>query len=110
MAASPRKSKSSKALTKMNSTELRAATAEFDDEFVADSFGEPTPQQKAQLQRAKRKRGRPRVGKGVQVISVSVEKGLLQETDKLAKKLKVRRAWLISRGLRAILNQEVAIE
>ena len=35
--------------------------------------------------------GRPRVGEGVRVISVSVEKGLLQAIDKLAKRKKENR-------------------
>jgi hypothetical protein len=54
--------------TAMTTTELRAATAEFDREFVADTFGPPTPQQRAQDRRARRKRGRPRVGQGAKTI------------------------------------------
>jgi hypothetical protein len=50
--------------TAMTATELREATAEFDREFAADTFGPPTPQQGAQDRRARRKRGRPRVGRG----------------------------------------------
>lgn len=94
----------------MDAAELAEATAEFDEEFVADSFGKPTEKQEARLQQAKRKRGRPKIGKGVQVISVSIEKGLLGKTDRLAKKLKVKRATLISRGLQAILDDEVAVD
>jgi len=108
--ATPTRKKRAKSPLEMNAAELAAATAEFDEEFAADSFHEPTPEQEAQLKRAKRKRGRPRVGKGIQVISVSVEKELLRETDRLAEKLKVKRAWLISRGLRAILDKEVAVD
>jgi hypothetical protein len=99
-----------KSLLTMDAAELEEATAEFDEEFVADSFGKPTAEQNAQLQRAKRRRGRPKVGQGVQVISVSIEKGLLSKTDRLAKKLKVKRATLISRGLQAILNEEVTVD
>ena len=44
------------------------------------------------------------------VISVSIEQGLLEETDRLAKRLKVRRTKLISRGLRAVLEKEVTID
>lgn len=93
--------------TKMTAGESAETTAEFDEEFAIDSFGRPTPAQRAKLRRAKRKRGRPKVGKGVKVISVSIEQGLLEETDRLAKKLKVRRTKLISRGLRAVLDREV---
>jgi hypothetical protein len=94
----------------MDAAELKRATSEFEREFVADSFGKPTPEQRARLQRAKRKRGRPKVGQGVQVISVSIEKALLSKTDRLAKKLRVKRATLISRGLQAILDEEIAVD
>jgi hypothetical protein len=57
----------------------------------------------------RRRRGRPPVGKGVQVICVSIERGLLHETDRLARKLGVPRTTLIARGLRALLDQEVPL-
>ncbi len=100
----------SKPLTKMTAKELADATVEFDQEFVIDSFREPTSAQLARLKKAKLKRGRPKLGKGARVISVSIEQGLLEKTDRLAKKLKVRRTALISRGLQAILDKEVTID
>jgi len=89
--------------SRMSAAELRRATAEFDKEFVADTFGPLSPKMAARWEQAKRKPGRPRVGKGVDVISVSVEKGLLARSDALARRLKVRRSALIARGLRAVL-------
>ena len=106
----PARKKRPRSFMGMTSAELAKATAEFDEEFVADSFGEPNARQKAQLGRAKRKRGRPKVGKGVKVISVSIERQLLAETDRLAKRLKVRRTTLISRGLKAVLDGEVSVD
>lgn len=94
--------KKTKDYTQMTAEELAEATAEFDREFIADSFGPPPPEALRQLQRAM-KRGRPRVGQGVRVVSVSVEKGLLNRSDALAKKLKVSRATLVTRGLQAML-------
>ena len=93
----------------MSTAELELATAEFDKEFAGETFHEPTPTQQKQLARANRKRGRPRVGAGVQVISVSIEKGLLQAVDNLAKRKKAKRAELISQGLRAILDGRVPL-
>jgi hypothetical protein len=90
--------------------ELAKATAKFDRELIIDESTEPTAQQKAQWQRAKRKRGRPKIGKGVRLISVSIEQGLLERTDQLARRLKVQRTKLIARGLEAILNKEVAVD
>lgn len=90
----------------MRSDELAKATAEFDCEFVADAFAEPPPSAKTAWRNAKRKRGRPTSGEGIKVISVSLEKGLLAEADKLAKTQGVSRARLITRGLRAVLASE----
>ncbi len=87
----------------MNTNELAEATSEFDEEFVADTFAEPPGQARARLAKSNRKRGRPKAGKGVKVISVSLEKGLLTKADKLAKKLRISRAKLISRGLESVL-------
>ena len=100
---------SQKPYWEMNTAELELATAEFDKEFAGETFHEPTPTQRKQLARANRKRGRPRVGAGVQVISVSIEKGLLQAVDNLAKRKKAKRAELISQGLRAILDGRVPL-
>lgn len=93
-----------KPITRMNARELDRATKEFEREFVADSFGPPTPAAREKLQRAKRKRGRPQQGCGVKVVSVSLEKGLLSRCDALAKKLGVSRVALISRGLQEVLS------
>ena len=67
-----------KPLWEMTTDELAAATGEFDSEIAAKTFGSPTAKQRAQLARAKKKRGRPPIGKGVCVISVSIEKDLLR--------------------------------
>jgi hypothetical protein len=93
----------------MNTAELREATKEFDQEFIGDTFGPPTPEQRAQERRARAKRGRPRVGKGSKTIAVTVEKGLLAKADRLAKKLHVPRAALVARGLEAVIGQEVPV-
>ena len=95
-----------KPLTAMGRSQLNAATAEFDREFVADEFAKPDRDARARWQRAKRKPGRPREGAGAKVISVSLEKGLLTQADRLAKKRGVSRAKLIARGLRAVLRAE----
>jgi len=93
----------------MNAQELAAATSEFDREGIGETFGRPAPGQKARHARAKRKRGRPRIGQGTQVISVSVEKGLLARADRLARRLRLRRAQLVARGLEAVVNAEVPV-
>ena len=91
--------------SRMTAEELAAATAEFDADFDDRRF-KPLDAQATKLwDKAKRKRGRPAIGKGVKVVSVSLEKGLLEATDKLAKRLGVSRAHLVAKGLKTLLEQ-----
>jgi len=102
--------KKSRPITKMSTTALDAMVAEFDREFVADSFGPMDSKARAHLHRAKRKRGRPRVGAGSQVVSVTIEKRLLRKVDRLAKRLGVSRAKLIAVGLLKITKAAESLE
>ena len=54
--------------------------------------------------RFKKKAGRPKVGQGVRIISLSVERGLLKEADAFAKRNGMSRAELVARALRSILS------
>jgi hypothetical protein len=85
------------------SAELAEATAAYGEEMVIDRFKPMTPTARSSWRRAQRKPGRPRRGKGVEVISVSVERDLLRRSDQLAQALGVSRARLIERGLRVVL-------
>lgn len=86
--------------------ELDALAAEFDREFIADTFGPLPAAMRHRLARAKRKRGRPRLGAGTQAISVTIEKTLLRRIDRLARQRRTTRARLITRGLQAMLVLE----
>jgi len=88
----------------MTKEELAEATAEFDQEFIGDTFHELSPEDMAQWERAKRKLGRPVKGRGAKVIAVSVERALLARSDRYARKLGVTRSALIAQGLEAVLN------
>jgi hypothetical protein len=87
----------------MTTRELSEATKEFDKPFVAETFKPLSPEMRERWERAKRKVGRPKQGRGVRVISVSVERDLLARSDALARKIGVSRAALIARGLKAVL-------
>ena len=102
------KAPTSKPYWEMTTAELREAMKEFDQEFVGDTFRSPTATERARFERA-RKRGRPRNGLGAKTISVTVEKRLLAQTDRLAKKLHVPRAVLVARGLQAVVSEEVPV-
>ncbi|MDD4889205.1 MAG: ribbon-helix-helix domain-containing protein [Phycisphaerae bacterium] len=95
--------KRNKPYWEMNADELAEATAEFDQSMVIDKFRPPTPAERAEWERFRRKLGRPRRGRGAKVVSVSIERGLLERSDALARKLGIPRAALIEKGLRAAL-------
>jgi hypothetical protein len=90
----------------MTSAELAAAAAAFEEEFAYEKSRPLDASQKRLWSKAKKKMGRPRIGKGAKVVSVSLEKGLLSQVDKLAKRLGVSRASLVSRGLAALVKEQ----
>ena len=53
--------------------------------------------------RFKRKAGRPRVGKGVKIVSVGLEKDLLKQADALAKHRGLNRSALVTEALKALI-------
>lgn len=85
-------------------SELREATKEFDREMVITKSRPLNPREREAWEKARRKPGRPRIGAGVKVISVSVERGLLSRADLMARTLGVSRASLIEQGLKAVLS------
>jgi hypothetical protein len=98
-----RKATRSRPSTALTPQELDRMAAEFEREFVADTFGPPPPGVRARLRRAKQKRGRPRTGAGCRAISVTIERTLLARVDALVRRSKMPRAQLIARGLRFVL-------
>ena len=50
-------------------------------------------------------RGRPIVGAGAKVISVSIERGLLKEADAFAKPYKLKRSQMVAQGLRLVMQR-----
>jgi hypothetical protein len=90
----------------MTTEELREATKQFDEEFVADKAREMTPAMRARWERAKAKSADPRDGSGQEIITVHLEKGLLDRCRVLARKKRISRDALIARGLRALLAAE----
>ncbi len=90
----------------LSGTEIARAVADLNEEFVVDTFGRPPAGAAAQWARARRKRGRPKKGRGAKVISVTIERTLLARSDALSRKMAITRAELIARGLKAVLAAE----
>ncbi len=97
------KGKPEKRWEEMNAKQLAAATAEFDGSVI-DRTRPMNAAERARWKAAKGKRGRPRVGKGAKAVSVTIEAGLLEKADRMAKKMGLTRAQLIARGLVEVLR------
>ena len=99
-----KKPKNSKPLTRMSVDELAAATRQFDAP-LPDDAGEPlTAAEQAEWDRAKRKRGRPKKGKGSVNVLISVERGLLDAADAFAREHGLARSALVAIGLRSVMG------
>lgn len=92
--------------SRMTAKQLALETAEFDKEMAISKSRPLTAQERAWWNSVRRAPGRPPRGRGVKVVSVSVEQGLLARFDALAKQLGISRALLVERGLRAVLAVE----
>ncbi len=90
----------------MKTSELAEATAAYEREMVVDEFQPLSGKARDRWRQARRKRGRPRRGKGAKVVSVSVERDLLSRSDNLARDLGLSRAGLIERGLKVMFAAE----
>ncbi|HET6246850.1 MAG TPA: hypothetical protein VFE47_04050 [Tepidisphaeraceae bacterium] len=62
--------------------------------------------EQARWNKVKRKAGRPRIGKGIKLISLSIERGLLDRADSYARAHKISRAQLIARGIVGIIGED----
>jgi len=89
----------------MTAEELREATREFDEEFVADKAHPLSSEMRARWERAKAKLPR-RKGSREEIITVRLDKVLLERFTALAKKKRLSPDALIARGLKALLAAE----
>lgn len=87
---------------------LERLAAGLDRQNVADEFGPLTLAARELWQRARRKRARPRRGAGAKRISVTIEKGLLTQADRLARELSLKRSELLSLGVSELLRRRGA--
>jgi len=87
----------------MNAAELAEATRQYDQPMPGLPGKPLTAADRARHARANRKGGRPRIGGGVRVISLTVERELLARADSLARERGLSRAALFARGLQDLL-------
>jgi hypothetical protein len=53
-------------------------------------------------------RGRPTIGAGAKVMSVSIERGLLEKADAFAKRHKLKRSQMVAQGLRLVMQRRAS--
>ena len=96
-------------------TEEFLALSDAEKERVWESLNRPipfeetrplTPEQRRQWRRFKRRVGRPRIGQGSKVVSISVEKSLLKRADAYAKRHGLKRAQVFRIGLESVLRDQ----
>lgn len=99
---------------KLTGRAIDAMTPE-EHQRLMDQFESETPEQRrarykpvspatqARLDRFVKKMGRPKLGKGTRVVSVSVEIDLLERADAYARKAGLKRAELFTQGLKSVL-------
>ena len=87
----------------MDAAELDREVAKFDQEFIADTARALTVQERVRDQRARRKRGRPRIGGGARRVLVTIESSLLRRSDLFAARQGLTRSALVTRGLEELL-------
>ena len=96
----------SKPYWEMTDDELAEATKEFDAPFVVDKSRPLTPSERKRWRNLKKKRGRPKVGRGFKRISVSIERGLLGRVNVLARRRHVNRSRLFALVLEEAIARE----
>jgi len=81
------------------------------EEQIQAEFKPLNAKDRAEWQRFQKKirRGRPQLGNGVQKVSVSVEKSLLNEADAFAKSHKLNRSELFSKGVASFIAASSAV-
>jgi hypothetical protein len=92
----------------LSDAEKDAEVAEFENSTDRSRFRPLTPAQRKLWAGIKRRIGRPVVGKGAKPIAVTVERSLLAQVDRFAKKHCLKRSELVAEGLRLVLKQRRA--
>lgn len=90
--------------SRMTPQELDRLAAPFDREIDASELKPLTPAMRAAETRAKRKRrGRPRVGKGAKRVLITMEQGLLDAVNQHIRRKNLTRAAFIAHAVRTEL-------
>ena len=87
----------------LSEAERRRIVAQLEEETPRRRLARSRPLNSAERKRwrrLQRKLGRPRLGRGSQAISLTIEKGLLEKTDAFAKRRGLSRSQFVAESLR----------
>ena len=98
-----RKQSAGERFESLTDAEKKREVAAFDQEFAADRFTALPPKARAAWNRAKKRMGRPKIGKGAKIVPVSIEGGLLQKADMFCKRAKMSRSAMVAKGLELVM-------
>lgn len=100
---SKRKSSPYKTFATLSPRQQELVYQQLDDPQIARSSRPMNKRMKSLWNKAKRKGGRPRVGKGATRVLISMERGLLKDADAFAHRKGLTRAGLVAQSLRAFI-------
>jgi hypothetical protein len=96
----------------MNPKQRAAEVAHYDREDLsrgkALSPADKALHQRAAKRGARTKMGRPKIGKGAKIVPVTIERGLLKQTDRFAKQNGLKRSQVVAQGLRLVMQKTTA--
>jgi hypothetical protein len=87
----------------------RYVEEEIESKTTAHLLAESRPlnkQERAQWKQLKKMMGRPKIGKGSKIITVSIERDLLKRATQFAKANGLNRSALIARGLETVMRKK----
>lgn len=89
----------------LSDAEKDKVVAKFDEPFTSLHGRPMSPGMKKLWEKARRKGGRPRVGRGSKRVMLSVEQGLLERADDLARRRQITRSELFAQGVLTMLKR-----
>jgi hypothetical protein len=90
----------------MTAEELERETAHYEQEIPDSRIRPLTVSERAEERKARRRPGRPTIGKGSEKINITIERGLLREADQLAKRHGSSRSRIIAMALCTLLGRK----
>jgi hypothetical protein len=93
----------------LSDAEKEAIIAEIEATTPAQRLAQSRPlnkRERAQWKELKKRMGRPKIGKGAKIITMSIEQDLLKRATEFAKANGMNRSALIAKGLETVMRKK----